>query len=342
MYTMPEYIRQLYPQPPAKPDYPMMTRACMEALETHPEDREHLLTSATIFLQRAGLFDKGIEHARKYLPTLTDEDCIDEVHRFLIYCLEASGDVEGALAEAEIMIKKSNKHSSFVFDDAIRMAKLLKKDDKVIELTALEIEAQGGLVDMEVYKEMAEVYDKKKEYMLSHEYYVKAAQAEYYESYWLWNNAGRALALAGKEEEAMFYFQMVLKLYPKSEIAHYFLGQIYQTKKDVYRALHHYTEALKIKPDFPEVHNNLAAISFEEESDIQEAINYLEKALGENPSPQILTLLYTNLSRMYKKIADYDKHEYYKGKLFESLGFDVEWKEGDEDEDEEGDDVSLN
>ena len=52
----------------------------------------------------------------------------------------------------------------------------------------------------------------------------------------------------------------------------------------------------------------------------------------------MLVTLYLNLSRLYGMISDYDKKEYYKGKMMENLGFttetmmDEDWDDFDEDD----------
>jgi tetratricopeptide (TPR) repeat protein len=146
---------------------------------------------------------------------------------------------------------------------------------------------------------------------------------------------GIELVEAGRDDKAFEYFKESVALEPECEMAHYCLGQHYQNQGDVYRAMHHYYEALKIQPEFPEIYNNLAVIQFHEESDIKAAIAHIETALQQNPSPQLQQKMYISLSRLYKLIAEYDLHEYYRMKLLESIGFPVEYEEGDDEE--EGD-----
>ncbi|MEO8151115.1 MAG: hypothetical protein ABI723_26015 [Bacteroidia bacterium] len=85
--------------------------------------------------------------------------------------------------------------------------------------------------------------------------------------------------------------------------------------------MHHYVEALKLKPDYPEVVNNMAAIDYTEHSDINAAIELLDKALQMTVPDQLRTTIYINMIRLHKQIGEYDKQEYYNGKLLESLGF---------------------
>ena len=134
----------------------------------------------------------------------------------------------------------------------------------------------------------------------------------------------------------MFYFKMVLKIDPKHDNANYSMGQYYHMKDDIYRALHHYTEALKTNPKMEIVYNNLAAISYHENGNIAEAIENIEKALSvSDNNSNMLVMLYLNLSRLYAKISDYDKQEYYKGKMMEAAGFPTEFNEDDYDFDDE-------
>ncbi|MBL0308611.1 MAG: tetratricopeptide repeat protein [Bacteroidetes bacterium] len=162
-----------------------------------------------------------------------------------------------------------------------------------------------------------------------------AAISESGESAWDWSMAGRALAMNGENEEAMFYFRVANKIDPKDSMIHYYLGQAYQDLGDQYRALHHYTEALKDRPDFPEVYNNMAALSFNEDGDIKSAIQHLEEALQHDPDDRMKIAVYKSLAQLHHKLANYDQHEYYKGKLLEAIGFPVDWEEGD-DEEEKG------
>lgn len=146
---------------------------------------------------------------------------------------------------------------------------------------------------------------------------------------------GVELAKDGIETEKTFaYFKEALQLDPEDELVHYCIGQHYQNQGDDLRAMHHYMEALKIEPNFPEIYNNLGVINFVEESDIKAAIKNMEKALELNPSQDLLTKLYINLIRLHKQIADYDKQDYYQVKLLQLLGFPAEL-EGDEDDNEE-------
>ena len=327
---MPEYIRLAYPKPPQKTDYEKMAQLCLDAMEQHPEDREYLLAYRAVYLGYCGKHKQAVELCQQYLPTLTIKDCIDDMKNVLVNNLKQSGDTQAAIRVLEEQAENEPEKRWLLYDKIREHYTELKDTDNIIKYCLLMM--NEGQVDTEVIEQLANAYDAKKDYLNSAKYFEKAAQNTGDETSWLWNNAGRALALAGQQDEAMFYFKMVLKIKPDSEMAHYYLGLAYQNKEDVYLAMHHYTEALKLKPDFTEVFNNIAAINYHENSNIKEAIQNLEAALEKNPNPQMLTTLYINLARLYKMIADYDKHEYYKAKMMQSVGFNIEFDEGDEDD----------
>lgn len=332
---MPKYIEEAYPAPPEKPDYQKMAGICRQSVSAHPEDREYLLTYEAIFLGMCGLHEQAVAQCRSILPALTNADCISDAQNCLVRNLQQMGDVAGA---RQALIEQMEFADSIYYtcSQILELSVLLKDHDAVIRY-GLQL-ADEGEVDREVLIQIADAYEAKKDYLNSAKFLEKAARHGSDETSWLWSNAGRALALAGETEEAMFYFKMVLKLKPDSHMAHYYMGLTYQNKEDIYRALHHYTEALKIKPDFAEVYNNLAVISYHENSNINEAIQHLEKALEANPDKTMLTRLYVNLAKLYKRIADYDLHAYYMAKVMQTAGFDVE---PDTDADEQDDEDDL-
>ena len=332
MQHTPDCIRSWVQQQPETPDYDKLYQQSMEALSTYPHEREYLLAFAAFFLARANKGAQAIEHCRQYLPALTVAECINDMTHTLTRALEDAGDIEGAIGVLEEHIAKvEDPYHTYI--DIMELSVQVKDHDRTIKYGVLV--TQDNFCDAEVYEWMAQAYEAKKQYVESHDCLVKAAQAVPDSTSWLWSNAGRALALADQVDEAMFYFKMALKINPENEMAHYYMGQSYQNKEDVYRALHHYTEALKLKPDFPEVYNNLAAISYHENSNISEAISNLEKALQASPDKNLLTRLYINLVRLYKSIADYEREEYYKDKMMEALGF------GGFDIDDDGEDPDI-
>lgn len=135
-------------------------------------------------------------------------------------------------------------------------------------------------------------------------------------------------------KEAMECFKKALEHNPKSAESYYGLGLCYQDTNDYYLAMHNYTEALKIKPDYAEAINNIASLTFIHEGDVKKAIELVEKAVANATEDSPMSTFYLNLKRLYDQIADYEKSNYYKIKFIESTGFDMEIQESDEDEDD--------
>ena len=112
---------------------------------------------------------------------------------------------------------------------------------------------------------------------------------------------------------------------PEAADSHFGLGLCYEGMEDHYLAMHHYTETLKLKPGFANALNNIAGIAVNEEGQLKKGIELLEKAIETAEDKNTLTIIYMNLSRVYNKISDYDKADYYKTLYMKSLGFDVDF-----------------
>ena len=99
--------------------------------------------------------------------------------------------------------------------------------------------------------------------------------------------------------------------------------------------MHCYIEALKIKPDFPEVYKNMGRVAILEEGDAKQAIEYLEKSieLTKEDDPLLFELYFTLLA-INKHITNFDRTEYYQEKLMSLFGFDVSKEENDEEEED--------
>ncbi|HEY4788089.1 MAG TPA: tetratricopeptide repeat protein [Bacteroidales bacterium] len=132
--------------------------------------------------------------------------------------------------------------------------------------------------------------------------------------------------------EAFSWFRKLLEKDPQSADAHYGLGLCYQHTDDGYRAMHHYFEAVKIKPDFTDAYNNIAAITINQEGDYKAGIEMLKKAIDSCTDKKSLTIVYLNLTHVYNKLREFTLADYYKAEYMKSLGFDVSFEE-DEDDD---------
>jgi hypothetical protein len=63
----------------------------------------------------------------------------------------------------------------------------------------------------------------------------------------------------------------------------------------------------------------------------------MKTALEKEPDNKLKTLLFINLIRLHKQIADYENQEYYNAKLLETMGFPMtDWDDDEEDDEEEG------
>jgi tetratricopeptide (TPR) repeat protein len=156
-----------------------------------------------------------------------------------------------------------------------------------------------------------------------------------------WEGLGLSLAHQQKHEEAITAFKKALELCDVKYNGHmyqHFIGQCYAGLNDFYRALGFYTQALDAKPTYAPALNDIAALYYNEEGDMNTAIEYLknaEAAAEESGDSHILQAVYINLTRLYGQAKEFKLHEYYNQKVLESLGLGGLLDFGDDD-DEEG------
>jgi|GEM_PF-2148867 len=295
-------------------------------------EREELMSDAMQYLIWDNEYDRVIEYCSKNLDRLTIDQYISQMYRNWFLALENSGRMDEAIALRSAKMEKYDE-GGISNDVAEAYERLGDIDNALIYYDKYLIEEEGYL-DTEDMEKIAKFYDAKGDYDNAARYLSIAAVNECRESAYLWQNTGRALAMTGKLDEAMKYFEVALKLNPKSENTQYCMGQVYQERGDQYRALHHYTEALKINPNNPMVYNNLGALAFDEDGDIKGAIEKIEAALEMNPDAPLKLTMHINLARLYHKISDYDNHNRHKKEIFKAAGFGS--TEEDLNEEEEG------
>ena len=133
-------------------------------------------------------------------------------------------------------------------------------------------------------------------------------------------------------QEASSCFKKALEISPLSAVAHYGLGLCYQHTNDGYRALHHYFEALKLKPDYLEAYNNIAAVTVNEDGDFKAGVDMLKKAIDNCPDKNSLTIIYLNLYRVYSTLKEFALADYYHAEYMKSVGFDVFFEEEDDED----------
>lgn len=335
MQQFPVYIRDIYSSKnlatPAE-----KAQRILDFIPTHEEDKDYLQAWAISAMRQSEDTENVINHCLDFLLHVQTLDCRRYIQGALIEAYEETHQSDKALS---MMIERAEEDSFGGSDFKDIALEYKKRNDLPNAILYYEryIALQES-ADAEDYAELAELYNTKRDFKNAAKYFVLAGREESRDADYYWLNVGRALALDEQEDEAMFYFKMSLTINPKDEWAHYYMGQAYQNKKDVYRALHHYTEALKINPDFAAVYNNLCAIAFNEDGDIATAIAHVEKALALDTDEQLLFTLYRNLSLLYKQICDYDKQDYYRRKMMETVGFPVDFDI--EDDDDKTEDVS--
>lgn len=180
-----------------------------------------------------------------------------------------------------------------------------------------------------------------KRYPEAEKWFGKSIQVDAEEE-WHFLREGMGLTLSGlkRHAEAIPWFEKELKLERNSINIHYYeylIGLCYANENDFYRAMAHYMKSLDAKPSYAPALNNIGALYFQHEADIQTAIEYFKKAetiAEEEGDHQTLQLAYINLSRLYKMLADYDRQELYNAKLLALLGFEEPGSEGTDDDDQ--------
>jgi len=91
-----------------------------------------------------------------------------------------------------------------------------------------------------------------------------------------------ALAGRGQVDEAIAHFQQAVKIKPEFAEAHNNLGKALAGRGQVDEAIAHYEEALKIKPDYESAHNNLG-LALADRGQIDAAIAHFQQAVKIEP-----------------------------------------------------------
>ena len=282
-------------------------------------DRDALLSIAIYYLLRDGEYERVIALSSTNVATTNTHQYKQDLYLYWAQALEASNRMEEAIEVRRVKMVECNEGSMFY--DVAKVYEKAGDIDNALQYYDKHLIEEGAYMDLEDMERIADLYEKRRDYTNSAKYLRLATIDECKRTDYLWQNTGRALALAGHPDEAMKYFEVALMLNPECENTHYCMGQVYQDKGDQYRAMHHYTKVLKINPNNAMVYNNLGAMSFNEEGDIKGAIEKIEEALEMSPDAQLKLKMHINLASLYKKISDYDKHNYHKKKIMEAAGF---------------------
>jgi tetratricopeptide (TPR) repeat protein len=309
------------------------------------EDRDYLYTLATSYIRNSSPPQFVLERCEGYLPLIKTPECRKFMQSIRIWKYEDLEQYEKAIALRIEQVEEQTDNRGHNYQDIAQAYKKMNDNANAIKYYEYYMESYEYGVDTVDFVELANLYEAVKDFKNSAKYHKMAAAYEARFSADHWQMVGRALALDGQIDESMFYFKMALQIEPTDAHSHYFMGRAYQAKKDKFRALHHYMQALKANPDFVAVHLNIGTMEFEDEGDVKAAIQCFENVIDKDTKGEFLHILYRNLRALYTQILDYDKAEYYRGKIFELAGFPAEMgefldglKDGNIDFDIEGDD----
>ena len=339
MHHLPEYIADLLRDKSITTNMGKF-QGILDFILIYPQDKDYIYAWAGSIL--SGIDDEKviIDYYVNYLPKVEETHYRANMQTYLIAAYDRSGQHDAA-NEVRLQRASESDRPGYDYKEIALSCNNRNDTENAIKYYEMYVEAEKKVCHSEDYAELAEIYNDARDFKNSAKYHKLAAQKASRDSDFHWMNMGRALALDGQEDEAMFYFKMSLEINPEDAWPHYYMGQTYQNKKDVYRAMHHYTEALKYEPNFAAIYNNFSAIAYNEDGNIALAIEHLEKALELDKEEQMQFLIYRNLANLYKKISDYDKEEYYSTKMMASLGFIYESMGENDDEDNDNEDIGV-
>ena len=317
--STPDYIHDIYRSPDETLTNDAKAAMFMQLIDTHPQDKDYLLAWVNLMLWYDKKYDECIAHAQQTILQMTNSECIAYSYETWARCLERLEQPEEAVKIKEMALpfkKEGDWHLITTLAEDYEALGDTENQIKYLELLAADPDDD----DERHFEKLAELYEDKGDNNNAAKHYSRLIRFHCDRHTWAISNFGRLLAIEGKNKEAIVQLKFCLFLDPDNLNAHYHLADIYEADGDTYLALHHYYETLRLRPDFAFVYVRLGALAFNSEGDIPEAITHMEKALELNTNPEITKTIYLNLSRLYDKIKDFDKHEYYKAKWAESLG----------------------
>ena len=110
---------------------------------------------------------------------------------------------------------------------------------------------------------------------------------------------------ANESTKALEQFREALKIYPDDPHLHYDLAYTYDMKGMLDKTEYHLKEAIRLKPDYSEAYNYLGFIYFSR-GKVEEAIQYYHKAL-ENELYMNPQIAHNNLGLAYLSLKEYRK-----------------------------------
>jgi len=308
------------------------------ALEEHPEDKVDLMHSILVYMFAKDP-DEIIRYAFELLEVDEGKEYTDDIYISLARAYTTKNELNQAIEYYRKIIAIDPASEEVIMDLAALYEKQKDIDAALSVYDYLDNEKiDGGKEDM--YRFKGTLYYNRKEWNKALDCYQKAYELSTDASdVWIIESLGETYWQIKNYKESTIWFKKALEINPQSSNAHYGMGLCYQHTNDAYRALHHYFEAIKIKPDFTNAYNNIAAITINVECDIKRGIEMLNKALENNKDKASLAQIYQNLSRVYNKIYEYDLAGYYQKEFLKSVGLDILLSENDEDDNEEEDGI---
>jgi tetratricopeptide (TPR) repeat protein len=308
-------------------------------LVEHPEDKVHLMHVILVYM-----FDKDPDEIISYAFEVLKEDkemeYTVEIYLSLARAYIDKNDVNKAIEYYRKIIAIEPDCDEVIMDLGDLYTKQKDIDAALSVYDYLDNDAiEFGKENMNRYK--GTLYYNRQEWDKALDCYQRAYEITADDSDgWIAESIGQTYWQMNDYRESSIWFKKALEKNPKSSNAHYGMGLCYQHTDDPYRALHHYFEAIKIKPDFTYAYNNIAAITINVEGEIKQGIEILNKALENNDDKESRSLIYQNLSRVYHRTLQYDLAEHYKREFLKSVGlegFISKDVEDDEDDDYEDD-----
>jgi tetratricopeptide (TPR) repeat protein len=111
------------------------------------------------------------------------------------------------------------------------------------------------------------------------------------------------MLLNGKDDEAIGYYTKSLQINPYQEIVYNQLGSAYYQKRKIKKAIECFQEALRLKPDYAIVQDNLKTVKIAQ-SEIESSIAKVKLLLEtQQRNPE----LYTELGDIYRQLGKYDE-----------------------------------
>ncbi len=224
------------------------------------------------------------------------------------------------------------------------VARILVYEKKIPE--ALEYLEQAYALDPEhetVIEEAGWCCFELKQYEAAQAWFTKGTLLENDDEVF-WEGLGYSFSQQQKFREALAAFKHALNLCNKAYNGHVYLhlmGQCYAGLDDLYRALDCYTKCLESKPTYADALNDMAAVYFNQDGDISNAIYYLKRAeplAEEQGDKYAMQRIYMNLASLYGKQKEFDLQEHYKAKFLEVTGLSFLFGDFDDDSDDDGED----